>query len=93
MEELVKLTIAVSIPVWGALAIIGAFAAYFAGVAGVGIIFILVIVVSAFWSRTLQGFAETVHRKPDQTPPVGPHESRLRDIEAKLDEISRNMKE
>lgn len=93
MEELVKLTLAVSIPLWGALAVIGVFAAYFGGVAGIGITFILVIVIAAFWNRTLISFSERAHGSAEQQTPPGPYDLRLRDIEAKLDEIYRRTKE
>lgn len=93
MEDLFKLTLAVSIPLWTALAVIGVFAAYFAGLAGVGVMFIVIIVVATLWNRTLVSYLEINQPGGKPSAQSGTSEARLRDIESKLDEISRKLKE
>lgn len=93
MEDMFKLTLAVSIPLWSALAVIGVFAAYFAGLAGVGVMFIVIIVVAALWNRTLVSYLELSRGSMSSQKQDSTSEARLRDIESKLDEISRKLKE
>ncbi len=93
MDDLVKLTLSISLPIWGAMAIIAVFATYFAGIAGLGVMFIVIIVVAALWNRTLVVFSERVNRDIPPAQQLNPYETRLRDIESKLDEISRKMRE
>lgn len=93
MEEMVKLTLATSIPVWGAIAVFAYFSAYFAGIAGIGVVFISIIIVSVFWNKTLVSFSESIYGKDRKDQPSSPYDYRLRDIESKIDEISRKLKE
>lgn len=93
MEEMVKLTLAASIPLWVAVAVFAFVSAYYGGVAGLGIVFITIIIVAVFWNRTLVSFSDRVYGHGQRESGQGYSELRLRDIESKLDDISRRMKE
>ena len=93
MEEMVKLTLAVSIPLWSAIAAFAYFAAYFAGLAGLGVVFVSVIVVTVLWSKTLTSFSESIYGRDRKEKQMDPYEYRLRNIESRLDEISGKLRE
>lgn len=93
MEDLVKLTVAASLPLWAAIAVIGVFAEYFAGLEGIGVMFVIIIVVVVVWNRTLVSFSERMYPGNSRGQQTNPYESRLRDLEYKVDEFNRKMKE
>lgn len=93
MEEMVKLTLSVSVPLWAAIAALAYFAALFSGIAGLGIVFISIIVVTVAWSKILTSFSESIYGSNRREKQADPYEYRLRNIESRLDEISRKLKE
>lgn len=93
MEEMVKLTLATSIPLWAAIAVFAYYAAFFSGIAGIGVVFITIIVVVVFWNRTLISFSDRIYGRERPQQYRDPYDARLRDIESKLDDIARKGKE
>ncbi|AKA48425.1 hypothetical protein IX51_04205 [uncultured archaeon] len=92
MDETSKLALAISIPLWASLAAMVAFAAYYTGLAGVGIMFVIVIVATFYWFKALENFTTRTQAGKEQEIVSRSEENRLNDIEAKLEEISRKMK-
>lgn len=93
MENLVRLTLAVSLPLWSSLAVIGVFAAYFGGVAGIGIMFVLIIIMAAFWNRTLLTIYERKSPAHEDMQAQNSLDRRLTVIEARLDEIYKRIRD
>lgn len=91
LEESVKLTIVLSVPIWAAMSIFVTVAAIYGGVSGLGIAFAAVFFATIFWyvavTRTLGEPRDTRGYRGSSV------ENRLSAIEDKLDQIASSKKE
>lgn len=91
MEESVKLALALSIPIWSAMAVIVAVAGYFGGLDGLGIAFAAVFFATIFWmvsvTRVIRGVSEDRRYRGAEI------DSRLAVIEDRLTQIVTSRKE
>ncbi len=91
MEESVKLTLVISVPIWSAMAVIVSVAAYFGGMDGMGIAFGVVFFATIFWMVTV---TKVVGGNSEPRRYRGPDiESRLAVIEDRLNQIISSRKE
>ena len=91
IEESVKLTMVLSIPIWAAMAIFVTVAAMYGGVSGLGVAFAAVFFATIFWFVTITrvlGESREIHGYRRSSL-----EDRLSDIEDKLNEIAKAKKE
>lgn len=93
MDYLVKLILSASVPLWSAIAIIGVFSGYFAGLAGIGVMFIIIVVVVVVWNKTITTFVERIYPFEQKSAPPNPYEAKFRELEARLEEVNRKIKE
>lgn len=94
MEERVKLTLALSIPIWAAMSIFAIAGGIFGGVSGLGVAFAAVFFATIFWFVTLtRVLGEPREMRSYGGAGGGSVEGRLSSIEEKLNEIARAKKE
>lgn len=92
MEERVKLTMAISIPIWTAMSIFVIVAAIYAGLNGLGIAFAAVFFATIFWYVTITRIIGGEHRE-SVSRGGSSIENRLSAIEEKINQLATLKKE
>lgn len=90
-EDKVRLALALSIPIWAAMAVFAIVGAIYGGVSGLGVAFAAVFFATIFWFVAVSKVLGETREARTYAPPS--LDSRLSYIEDKLNELAKAKKE